>query len=132
MPPLWIIPVQRMKMRGKNPQPHYVPLWKQAFSILLELKELTGSSTYVFESLRAGRPISENAMNYALRALGYSGDRHVANGFRSSASSQLHELGWPSMDIELQLAHVDQNAVRSTYNHTKPWSRGLFSEAYRF
>jgi len=30
----------------------------------------------------------------------------------------LHEMGYRSEFIEAQLAHIDQNQVRRTYNHT--------------
>ena len=31
----------------------------------------------------------------------------------------LHEQGFKSVCIELQLAHVDKNAIRGTYNHAQ-------------
>jgi integrase len=35
------------------------------------------------------------------------------------ASTRLHELGWPSRVIEMQLAHVDRNKVRGIYNRAE-------------
>ncbi len=32
------------------------------------------------------------------------------------ASTRLHELGFDSGDSELQLAHLDRNQIRATYN----------------
>jgi integrase len=61
-------------------------------------------------------PISENTLGAALRGLGYSSEVHVPHGFRSTASSLLHDLGHLSSDIELQLAHLDKNQVRGIYN----------------
>lgn len=29
----------------------------------------------------------------------------------------LHEIGFDSVWIEIQLAHVDKNSIRETYNH---------------
>ncbi|HEY5802585.1 MAG TPA: integrase arm-type DNA-binding domain-containing protein [Lysobacter sp.] len=110
---LWRLPAVRMKMRRE----HLVPLAPQVVAILSELRALTGDGPHVFPSLRGqSRPMSENTINAALRALGFQGDRHVAHGFRSTASSLLHELGWDSAVIELQLAHVDKNQVRGVYN----------------
>ena len=40
-------------------------------------------------------------------------------GFRTMASSRLHELGWNSQTIEFQLAHVVQNKSRSVYNRAE-------------
>ncbi|EQD55847.1 hypothetical protein B2A_05490, partial [mine drainage metagenome] len=47
--------------------------------------------------------MSENAVTVALRALGYDGDTMTAHGFRSTASTLLHEQGYPSDVIERQL-----------------------------
>lgn len=112
---LWAIPAERMKMR----KPHLVPLSRQAVEILRELHPITGSRPYVFESVRPGRPLSENTIAAALKTLGYSGDQHTAHGFRSSASTMLHELGWPPEVIELQLAHAQRNQVASAYNRSQ-------------
>ncbi len=60
--------------------------------------------------------MSENATTAALRALGYSGDTMTAHGFRSTASTLLHEQGYPSDVIERQLAHRESNAVKDAYN----------------
>lgn len=34
-------------------------------------------------------------------------------------STILHEQGYDSAWIELQLAHVDKNSIRGTYNHAQ-------------
>lgn len=36
---------------------------------------------------------------------------------RTTGSTRLNEMGYPSDWIERQLAHVEPNAVRCTYNH---------------
>lgn len=109
----WRIPGEKMKMR----EPHIVPLSKQVLSILKELQRHTGDGRLLFPSLRgAGRPISDNTLNAALRRLGYDGKTMVAHGFRSTASTLLNELGFPPDVIELQLAHKDKDAVRAVYN----------------
>ena len=53
------------------------------------------------------------------RALGSMGFEFTAHDFRATASTMLHELGYSSEWIELQLAHVDKNAIRGTYNHAQ-------------
>ena len=113
---LWTIPAHKMKMK----RDHLVPLSRQAVEILRELEPLTGDGRYVFPSVRTkARPISENTLNAALRRLGYSKDEMVAHGFRTMASTRLHELGWRSEVIELQLAHADKNTVRGVYNRAE-------------
>lgn len=65
---------------------------------------------------RKGRPISNLAMNQALKAMGYPGHVHTPHGFRSMASTNLNEQGWNRDWIEAQLAHVERNQVRRAYN----------------
>ncbi len=110
---LWTIPGEKMKMK----RPHLVPLSRQAVEILKSLYPLTGHGTYVFPSVRTvTRPISENTLNVALRRLGYTKEEMTAHGFRTMASTLLHEMGWRSEVIETQLAHRDRNKVRGVYN----------------
>ncbi|MFZ2208369.1 MAG: integrase arm-type DNA-binding domain-containing protein [Porticoccaceae bacterium] len=111
---IWRIPSVRMKMKRE----HIVPLSRQAVAILRELHAITCHRPFVFESIRAGRPLSENTMNTALRTLGYTGAMMTPHGFRASASTLLHELGWPPEVIELQLAHAQRSQVAAAYNRS--------------
>ena len=117
----WRIPADRMKMR----EPHIVPLSRQAVDILRELEPLTNrvqsitpdAPSFVFPSARSSdRPMSENAVLAALRRMGYTKDEMTGHGFRSMASTQLHEHGWSHQVIERQLAHAERNAVSAAYN----------------
>ena len=86
----WRIPGEKMKMRDK----HIVPLSQQAVEILRAIHPLTGSGRYVFPSVRTtARPMSENTVNAALRRMGYEKDEMTGHGFRSMASTLLHEQG---------------------------------------
>ncbi|MGY6217749.1 tyrosine-type recombinase/integrase [Methylolobus aquaticus] len=99
---------------------HIVPLSAQALAILDEIRPLTGSGRYVFPSARsADRAMSENAVLAALRRLGYEKGEMTGHGFRSLASTRLHEMGWNSDVIERQLAHSEQNAVKAAYNYAQ-------------
>lgn len=109
----WVIPADRSKLRRE----HIVPLADQAVSILRELYRLTGRGEYVFPALRPRRPLSANTLNVALRSLGVDGQTHVAHGFRSTASTLLHELGYPPDVIESQLAHK-RPGVAGIYNRS--------------
>ena len=117
----WRIPAHRMKMR----EPHIVPLSRQSVDILRELEPLTNrvlslkpdAPSFVFPSARsAARPMSENAVLAALRRMGYTKDEMTGHGFRSMASTLLHERGWNHQVIERQLAHAERNAVSAAYN----------------
>lgn len=112
----WRIPPTKMKAR----EAHVVPLSRQAVAILSELRPLTGSGRYVFTGARsAERPMSENTVNAALRRLGYDKDVMTGHGFRTLASTVLHEQGWPSDIVERQLAHAERNKVKAAYNRAQ-------------
>jgi integrase len=109
----WRIPASKMKAREQ----HIVPLSTQACAVLREIMPLTGAGRYVFPSVRTSdRPMSENSINAALRSLGYEKGEMTGHGFRSIASTILHEQGWPSAVIERQLAHGERNKVKAAYN----------------
>jgi integrase len=116
----WRIPPERMKMR----RPHDVPLSTQALAVLRGIWELSEGNGLVFASVRSAvRPLSENAMNSALRRMGYTKDQMVAHGFRSSASTVLNERGFDPDVIETALAHQDEDEVRAAYNRAKYWNQ---------
>jgi len=109
----WRIPAERMKMREK----HIVPLSRQALDVLRELHPISGGGRYVFPGGRSvSRPMSENAVLAALRRMGYEKGEMTGHGFRSMASTILHEQGWPSDVVERQLAHGERNKVKAAYN----------------
>src|SRR5450756_235791 len=62
------------------------------------------------------QPMSNNAVLAALRRMGYSKNEMTGHGFRSMASTLLHERGWNHQVIERQLAHAERNAVSAAYN----------------
>lgn len=111
----WRIPAERMKMRAE----HIVPLSSQAEAILERLKLLVGNSDYLFPSDRSRRaPMSENALSYAMKRMGYQG-KATPHGFRSTASTILNETGFKPDVIERQLAHIERNKVRAAYNRAE-------------
>lgn len=110
---LWEIPGARMKMK----RDHVVPLPRQALEVLDELQELDVGSELVLPSPRdPRRMMSEMTFNAALRRMRYPREVHVHDGFRTTASTILNEMGWNADWIERQLAHVPANKVRSSYN----------------
>jgi integrase len=100
----------------KMSREHLVPLSRQAVQILRRLKELSPDSPYLFPANTQHGVISENTMLYALYRMGYH-SRQTTHGLRRCASTILNETGHFEPDwIETQLAHIDQNKVRSAYN----------------
>lgn len=55
-------------------------------------------------------------MTNTLRDLCYSADVMTVQGFRSTASTILHEQGWHHDVIEVQLAHLTGAATSRAYN----------------
>jgi integrase len=110
---VWRVPAARMK-KGRE---HLVPLARQVVRLVKDLQPITGDSEFLFPSLLTrSRPISQIAMNSALRRMGVSKDEHTPHGFRSTASTRLNELGFAPSDIELQLAHVKKDKTEGAYN----------------
>ena len=110
---VWNIPEHKMKMR----RPHRV------VRLFEELLELTGTGRYCFPSFRSPRrPMSENTVNAALRALGFGPEQMTAHGFRAMAATLLNESGQFNPDaIERQLAHSESNGVRRAYTRGEYW-----------
>lgn len=112
---LWEIPKERMKKRRS----HLVPLSSQAVEILKKLKVISGKYQLVFLGRNDVRkPMSDASINKVIKMLGYHG-RLTGHGFRHMMSTILHEHGFESAWIEMQLAHVDKNSIRGTYNHAQ-------------
>lgn len=112
----WRIAAPKMKMKVT----HIVPLSNQALQILKEIHEHTGHLQYVFTGVTSTkRPMSENTVNMALRRMGYEKSDMTGHGFRSMASTILHEQGWLHDAIERQLAHSDKNKVSAAYNYAE-------------
>lgn len=125
----WVIPRERMKMSRE----HVVPLPTQVLSLLRELKGLTGNYEFIFPTYskaRTGESMRTETLVKALRKMGYTSHRSAdgifftTHGFRGMASTILYQkLQFQGHLIELQLAHVDENKVRSAYNriHSRSW-----------
>lgn len=98
-----------------------VPLSSQAVAILKELHPLTGHGHYVFPGRDPQKPMSEAAVNAALRRMGYDTKTEITgHGFRAMARTILHEeLHQKPEVIEHQLAHKVPDALGSAYNRTK-------------
>lgn len=120
----WVVPPARMKreLDGKrHGAPHLVPLPHQAVVVLRDLHRLTGMGEWVFRGERHhDRPMSENTVNAALRAMGFAADEVTGHGFRATARTMLAErLGVADSIIEAQLAHSVKDSLGRAYNRTE-------------
>jgi integrase len=105
----------------KTKTEHSVPLASHAVAILKELHALTGHGRYVFPGRDPQKPMSEAAINAALRRMGYDTKTEITgHGFRAMARTILHEeLHQKPEVIEHQLAHKVPDALGTAYNRTK-------------
>jgi integrase len=109
------IPAEDMK-RGRE---HLIPMSTQVVNQLQTIQDITGYSQYVFPNERdSSKPLSKNVMTNRLRDLGYAADVMSAHGFRSTASTILHEQNWNHDVIEAQLAHLTGTATSRAYNRS--------------
>nr|WP_280153090.1 tyrosine-type recombinase/integrase [Piscinibacter sp. XHJ-5] len=118
---MWTVPAMRMKreLREKlHGAPHLVPLPKQSIAVFRDLHILTGHAKMVFRGERHhDRAMSENTINAALRAIGFSADKVTGIAFRATARTMLHErLGFDRNVIEAQLAHSLSDSLGRAYN----------------
>lgn len=112
---IWTIPAERMKKRRS----HIIPLTNQAVALLDAIKAFSGHREYVFPADRNPRThCNSQTANMALKRMGFEG-RLVSHGMRSMASTILNEHGWAPELIEVALAHVDKDDVRSAYNRAE-------------
>ena len=98
-----------------------VPLSRQAVQILRDLHPQTGHQEWVFPGPRNnGRPMSENALAGAMRALDIPKEKMSVHGFRAMARTCLDEqLHFPPPVIEHQLAHRVADSLGAAYNRTQ-------------
>lgn len=109
--PVWVIPKERMKMDRE----HLVPLTPRMLELISALEEINNGSDVLLPG-RDHRFTSANTLIGALYKMDYKGKLTV-HGFRGMASTILNESGLFESDwIELQLAHDDEDKVRSAYN----------------
>lgn len=120
------IPAEAMK-GGRHP--HMIVMSRQVEEILQQARALTSGDGLVFPGARdPTRMLSDATLNAALQRLGYQSHEMTPHGFRTIASTILHDA-FPreSLVIEAMLAHGDENRVRGAYNRAQyiEWRRGF-------
>jgi integrase len=114
----WRIPGERTKTR----RPHDVPLSRQALDVIQDMWPMSDDGDLLFPSIRStSKPLSENALNAALRRMGFGPDEMTAHGFRATASTILNEREFNPDVIEAALAHQHENEIRRVYNRAAYW-----------
>lgn len=106
----------------KTKTQHIVPLSSQAVDIIETMRPFSGHGIYVFPGGRTHeRPMSENAINAALRNMGYDTQAEITgHGFRAIAQTLgEQELGLDPKHIERQLAHAVANPLGTAYERAQ-------------
>ncbi|EPB3685883.1 TPA: tyrosine-type recombinase/integrase [Escherichia coli] len=115
----WTIPSDRMK----GSRAHVIYLPKQAQDILVGLQMCAGGSEYLVPGrYNFRKPLSNSALNSLIdrtvKIINEDGEHiqgFTVHDMRRTASTLLHEAGYPSDWIEKALAH-EQKGVRAVYN----------------
>ncbi|EFN0019383.1 tyrosine-type recombinase/integrase [Escherichia coli] len=115
----WTIPSDRMK----GSRAHVIYLPKQAQDILVWLQMCAGGSEYLVPGrYNFRKPLSNAALNSLIdrtvKIINEDGEHiqgFTVHDMRRTASTLLHEAGYPSDWIEKSLAH-EQKGVRAVYN----------------
>ena len=113
----WHIPVEN----SKTGKPHIVYLSTQAQTLFKELKPLASSSVWVLPGRGTlAKPFASNALNQALKVSlqGQEIPAFTIHDLRRTASTLLHEQGWPSDVVEKALNHTI-GGVRGVYNRAE-------------
>jgi integrase len=109
---VWIRPAHMMK----NKIEHGIPLSQHVMNLLIELKEISPESEYLFPSRdNINKPISNLTFNKALNTLGYRGKQNP-HGFRHIASTNLNKHFSDKWQvIESALSHL-KGGVKGAYD----------------
>lgn len=113
----WHIPAEH----SKTGKPHIVFLSTQAVALFKELHALASGSELVMPGRGSlTKPFAHNAINNALKvALAGQGiPAFTIHDLRRTASTLLHENGWPSDVVEKALNHTI-GGVRGVYNRAE-------------
>ena len=113
----WNIPAEH----SKTGKPHIVFLSRQSVTLFKELQALAGGSVLVLPGRGSlNKPFAHNAINNALKVAlkGQDIPAFTIHDLRRTASTLLHENGWPSDVVEKALNHTI-GGVRGVYNRAE-------------
>jgi len=114
----WRIPSAKMKIKGRGD--FIIPLAPQVVRLVESLRPVTGTSPYLFPSVRdPSLPMSNMTVLKAIRTMGYSSDEMTGHGVRAMAMTNcVQELGFKIEVVDEQLAHGKKGPLRGAYDRT--------------
>ena len=119
----WLIPEERMKGRRGQGKEHLIPLSEAALKILNHLKPITGSSDFIFMTVRGKSTghISKESPNSYIKRCGYEG-KMVAHSARSALLTFGQDVLKENFDvIDRHLAHKPAGKIRAAYDRSTFW-----------
>lgn len=109
---------RKQERSNKKNHIHLVPMSDQLFTLLKVQYEVSQHQTYVFSApFKKDAMLAKTTLNRALVFIGLP--EVTTHDFRATASTLLNEKGYNPDWIDKQLAHVEENKTRATYNHAK-------------
>lgn len=106
---IWTVPATRMKT-GKT---YRVPLSAEVIALLKRMKKQSVNE-FVFPGIRAGKPLTDNALGKALEKAG--GGEYTTHGFRSTFRDWATEVAHVPREIaEAAMSHAVGDAVERSY-----------------
>jgi len=107
---------RKQERSNKKNHIHIVPMSTQLCALLKEQYEISQNETYVFSApFKSDAMLARTTLNRALVFIGLP--EVTTHDFRATASTLLNEKGYNPDWINKQLAHVEENKTRATYNH---------------
>jgi integrase len=123
----WLIPEERMKGRLGHGKEHLVPLSEAALKVLNYLKPITGSSNFIFMTVRGKSTghISKESPNSYIKRCGYE-DKMVAHSARSALLTFGQDVLKENFDvIDRHLAHKPAGKIRAAYDRSTFWDERM-------
>ncbi|WP_336929350.1 tyrosine-type recombinase/integrase [Acinetobacter tandoii] len=109
---------RKQERSNKKNHIHLVPMSDQLCALLKEQYEISQNETYVFAApFKKDEMLARTSLNRALVFIGLP--EVTTHDFRATASTLLNEKGYKPDWINKQLAHVEENKTRATYNHAR-------------
>jgi len=112
----WTVPRSRLKKKDADLPPHIVPLPRQAVERLQVWKAFTGGIGYLFAHRdKSGEPMVSGTLGKVHARLGLD-FVYSPHATRTTASTNLNQMGYRYDVIEKQLDHEDRDPIRRAYN----------------
>lgn len=109
----WTIPA----IKAKNNQTHRVPLSSLAIALLDEIKQLSGSSRFLFPAKLKDTHITGSSIDHAVRRCSFNGLKPwTPHDCRRTAASYMTSLGISRLVVSKILNHSESSSVTAVYD----------------